>query len=84
MKSLDGLIGFLLDEIALCGEEGKLHPFLPAYSRVHSQACLRDPRYHDLQSYPRLPDPSFLAYGKLRLAFSLALSVLPLPKKIRS
>jgi len=23
VKSLDGLISFLLDEIALCGEEGK-------------------------------------------------------------
>ncbi len=37
VKSLDGLISFLLDEIALCGEEGKSLGLFPSLKmNVHS------------------------------------------------
>ena len=41
MKSLDGLISFLVDEIALCGEEGKsLSPSLSLHQVRHRHVIL--------------------------------------------
>lgn len=46
VRSFDDLIGFLLDEIALCGEEGMLAAFATFCAPLHrSQPTLRNPRH---------------------------------------